>query len=129
MARDGRETSIVEFVIGGMESELHGVKGGDVGTAVGVGYEDKGDPIIATLTGHSHSVWCLSKLEWSGNLFHVSGSFDRSIKIWDLQKINVAAALMGHSDWVHCVVTYRSNGKPYLMSGSDDVTKLSKYGI
>jgi len=65
----------------------------------------------------------------NGNLFLLSGSYDKFIKIWDLQKMNEAAALMGHSDWVHCVVTYRSNDKPYLMSGSDDVTKLSRYGI
>ena len=38
--------------------------------------------------------------------------------------MNEAATLMGHSDSVHCVVTYRSNGKPYLVSGSRDNIKI-----
>jgi len=75
----------------------------------------------------------------------VSGSWDESIKIWDLQKvINIShfagqydwvdsvvtyytngplseeATLTGHSHGVECIVTYHNNSKPYLASGSPD---------
>jgi len=83
----------------------------------------------------------------NGNLFLLSGCYDDSIRIWDLQKViyishlagqydwvdsvvtyytngplSEEATLTGHSDDVECVVTYRSNGKPYLASGSLDRT-------
>jgi len=87
----------------------------------------------------------LSKYELNGNLFLVSGSWDESIKIWDIQKVIYILHFTAQYDWVDSVVTYFTNGplseeatrtpnsdgvecfvtycsniKPYIASGSHD---------
>jgi WD40 repeat protein len=50
----------------------------------------------------------------------VSGSCDRTVKVWDSQTGKEECTLTGHSDWVNSVA-YSPDGK-HIVSGSDDKT-------
>ena len=71
---------------------------------------------IATLRGHSMSVWRLQLLE-SGEL--VSCSTDESIKIWDLNRFTCICTLIGHIGPVRAI---KVGPNKMLISCSDDGT-------
>lgn len=73
------------------------------------------------LTGHEDSVYCLV---WVGNNRIVSGSRDRSIKLWDLQQQENACLLtkVAHEGSVLCLRVSADNS--FLVSGSSDTTCL-----
>ena len=52
---------------------------------------------IATLTGHTDQLWCLIELK-NGDL--VSGSSDKTIKIWNIERRACFQTLNGHTDTV-----------------------------
>ncbi len=67
-----------------------------------------------TLQGHQSSVSSVTFAQ--GKL--ISGSFDGTIKIWDLETGACTQTLQGHQSWVRCLAF--AQGK--LVSGSDDRT-------
>ena len=69
---------------------------------------------IATMKGHTHNVTCLTLHE--NKLY--SGSFDKTIRIWNTETLEEIATLRGHTDTVICL-TLRENK---LYSGSGDKT-------
>ena len=82
------------------------------------------DPIthklLFTLTGHKDGdyIWGLIELN-NGNL--VSGSGDKSIKIWDLENKSCVKTLIGHSGFIFSLLEH-SSGKLISGSGNDDLT-------
>lgn len=65
--------------------------------------------------GHGGPVWCCSFTE-DGKM--VSGSYDRTVKIWNVDNGKCEHTLRGHSEWVSCIDTQGS----MLYSGSWDST-------
>lgn len=81
----------------------------------------KGHVNTRYLTGHDDSVYCLV---WVGPNLIVSGSRDRSIKLWDLSKQKDALVLTKthHDGSVLCLRA--SNDMKWMVSGSSDSTCL-----
>ncbi|AKV67221.1 serine/threonine-protein kinase [Microcystis panniformis] len=71
-----------------------------------------------TLTGHSNVVWSVAYSP--DGRYLASGSWDKTIKIWEVATGKQLRTLTGHSDWVRSVV-YSPDGR-YLASGSWDKT-------
>src|SRR5690242_3914959 len=71
-----------------------------------------------TLKGHTNLVECLAYSPDGKTL--ASGSFDRTIKLWDVQTGKEKRTLTGHTYSVECVA-YSPDGKT-LASGSIDRT-------
>ncbi|MDB9450641.1 protein kinase domain-containing protein [Dolichospermum circinale] len=71
-----------------------------------------------TLTGHSSLVWSVAYSPDGQTL--ASGSFDKTIKLWNIKTGNLLQTLEGHSDSVDSVA-YSPNGQT-LASGSRDST-------
>jgi len=69
---------------------------------------------IKTLTGHTNYVYALTVLP-DGSL--VSGSEDKTIKIWDVKNGQTIKTLTGHTDYVRAL-TVLPDGS--LVSGSGD---------
>jgi len=74
--------------------------------------------LLRTLTGHSGGVWSVA-LSMDGRIV-VSGSRDKTIKIWDMLTGKELRTLTGHSDVVDSVAL--STDGQTLVSGSDDKT-------
>ena len=70
--------------------------------------------MIRTLNGHTYSV--LSVAFGQGNIL-ASGSYDRSIKIWNAENGQLIRTLNGHTDSVRSVAFGQGN---ILASGSVD---------
>jgi len=74
--------------------------------------------------GHGGPVWGLAVDEYRNRL--VSGSYDRTVKVWDLHNGSCLRTLRGHAGWVSCVGMVRGgyshgpNGA--IVSGSWDAT-------
>jgi WD40 repeat protein len=66
--------------------------------------------------GHKNSIYAITMLK---NNLLASGSFDKTIKIWDLYSLENIDTLYGHDDSIECLLTLR-NG--LLLSGSADGT-------
>ena len=75
-------------------------------------------PELATLTGHADTVWSVTMSPDGKTL--ISGSADKTIKLWDLATRRELATLTGHADPVWSV-TVSPDGKT-LASGSGDKT-------
>ena len=73
---------------------------------------------LRTLEDHSASVFsvCISK---NGSKI-ASGSWDKTIKIWDISSGKILKTLEGHSDNIYCVCF--SNDGTKIASGSSDKT-------
>ena len=55
----------------------------------------------AVLSGHTHGVDCVVFSSDGTSL--VSGSVDKTVKLWDIQTGGVAKTFFGHTSWVWCV--------------------------
>ena len=74
-----------------------------------------------TLTGHTHHVSCLaiSTLGW----LLYSGSWDATVRVWNLATQSCTHVLQGHADAVTCLKLYKdASEKSFLVSGSKDAT-------
>mmetsp|Transcript_31240 Transcript_31240/g.71915 ORF Transcript_31240/g.71915 Transcript_31240/m.71915 type:complete len:538 (+) Transcript_31240:34-1647(+) len=67
-----------------------------------------------TLTGHERIVTCLAAVKELGLLF--SGSWDTTVRVWDVQTVRCIAVLEGHEDSILCLAT----GGSRVYSGSAD---------
>jgi hypothetical protein len=75
---------------------------------------------VVTLKGHTGTVNCVS-FSPDGKML-VSGSKDKTIKLWDVATGKELATLKGHTSSVNCVV-FSPDGKT-VASGSDQTIKL-----
>ena len=69
---------------------------------------------IATLQGHT---WAVSCLIVHNNVLY-SGSWDRTIRAWNLDTNECITALQGHTSYVYCLIVHNN----ILYSGSNDTT-------
>ena len=70
------------------------------------------------LTGHNN--WITGCAVSPDNLSFVSSSFDKTLKIWDVQSGNELATLIGHTEPVNSC-TYSPCGN-YIISSGDDMS-------
>jgi len=69
---------------------------------------------LQSLNGHHGPIWGVSV---HGNLV-CSGSFDKTVKIWELSSGNCINTLRGHENWISCVSLFNE----VIISGSWDST-------
>lgn len=74
-----------------------------------------------TLTGHGDSVNALAVTPDSNRL--ISGSSDKTIKVWSLETAKELFTLIGHTDWVNDVAV-TPNGKCVISASSDHTLKV-----
>eukprot|EP00668_Euglena_longa_P013902 GGOE01017853.1.p1 GENE.GGOE01017853.1~~GGOE01017853.1.p1 ORF type:complete len:1536 (-),score=439.18 GGOE01017853.1:188-4795(-) len=75
--------------------------------------------LLAILEGHTAEVSCVA-VSCDGR-FVVSGSHDRTLRIWDAQKGQLAKTLHGHGGGVMCVTVW---GDTVVSGGRDNVVRL-----
>ena len=75
-----------------------------------------GGPLIRTFKGHS--AWVHSVALTSDGLFAVSGSWDCTLRVWDLQNGQSVRTLEGHKGWVNAV-TLTPDGSSAISAASD----------
>ncbi|MEM7579969.1 MAG: WD40 repeat domain-containing protein [Mastigocoleus sp.] len=84
----------------------------------GNGNKDFNIQLIHSFTAHSHVVRALAITE--DNKFFISGSRDKTIKIWDLSSGKLKHTLKGHTDGVYAIAL--SPDGQIIASGSADKT-------
>ncbi|MFG2548459.1 caspase family protein [Streptomyces sp. NPDC048581] len=73
--------------------------------------------------GHTGSVQAVDCTELDGRPVAVSGSWDRTVRIWDLTTGQpIGAPLIGHTHAVSSVVCTELDGRPVAITGSNDNT-------
>jgi WD40 repeat protein len=77
-----------------------------------------GGPLLRILEGHDGSVGAVALTP--GGRHVISGSTDRTLRVWDLQRGEVLRNLTGHSDNIYAVAV-TPDGR-YAVSGSKDQT-------
>ena len=70
------------------------------------------------IEGHTNRV--SSIVITSDNKYIISGSWDQTVRIWNLQDKSQEAVLRGHTGYVKSIVITRDN--KYIITGSDDRT-------
>jgi WD40 repeat protein len=80
--------------------------------------QNSGSSIVRSLVGHSGAVWTIA-MSPSEDLL-ASGSFDRTIKIWNPKTGTLLRTLSGHADAVRSIAISRDGS--LLASGSSDTT-------
>jgi WD40 repeat protein/serine/threonine protein kinase len=80
-----------------------------------------GDGAAALLEGHQQPVTAVA-MSADGH-WALSGSADKTLRLWDLETRQCAAVLEGHSDWIHCVAL-DSAGTIALSGGRDGALRL-----
>lgn len=77
---------------------------------------------IRTLTGHDHTI---SSVRFTPEGTHlISGSRDKTIRIWEVKTGYAIRTIIGHSEWVKCVVP--SFDSSYILSaGIDQSARIS----
>lgn len=95
-------------------------------TAVRTSLDPNSTAATQVFKGHTGPVTCAA-VQYSAayeGLHLFTGSWDKSIKKWDLRTGECVATLLGHGDFVKCVTIFRDT----LYSGSSDGT-LRKWNI
>ena len=87
-------------------------------------FDTKSRELLFTLPAlHKYSIWCLCNIniESKGKRDNVliTGSDDKTLKIWDLNRRTCKCTLTGHKNTVNCILAHSSG---YLLTGSDDYT-------
>ncbi len=67
-------------------------------------------------TGHQRSVYAIAAL--SSYVF--TGSYDKTIKVWDVDSYVCKQTLQGHSWGIFCLAIFVKNEHVFLFSGSGD---------
>lgn len=70
---------------------------------------------LASFYGHGGPVWCSAVID--SNHF-ATGSYDKTVKVWNLDTWRCEITLRGHSEWVSCLATSGAN----IVSGSWDAS-------
>lgn len=79
-------------------------------------------PIVRSQPGHSDSVFCMA-FNPANSQQLISGSVDKTIKIWDLTLQRVTHTLIGHEDIVFALAVH-SQGQTLMSGGKDETLKL-----
>ena len=74
------------------------------------------DPCVAVLEGHTSGVISVAKLN---ETTIISGSYDNTVRVWDLGSNSCVAVLEGHTSFVNSVATLNETT---IISGSLDYT-------
>ena len=81
--------------------------------------------IITTLIGHTDDIYAVKVFHKQRNTYLASGSFDKTIKIWNLTNHHLESTiLIGHELPICSLELIRTNNKLYLASGSRDTINL-----
>ncbi len=83
--------------------------------------ERPGGPLERILRGHSGSVSAVSVS--SDGLRAVSGDYDGTVRVWDLESGSECHVLEGHTDWVRGV-SVSSDGRVAVSGGSDGTVRV-----
>jgi guanine nucleotide-binding protein subunit beta-2-like 1 protein len=76
---------------------------------------------LKSLTGHNHFI---SDLAMSGdNLFALTSSWDKTLRLWDLRAGKTSRSFVGHSKEVHSV-TFSLDNRQIISAGADRTFKL-----
>jgi len=75
-----------------------------------------------TLEGHRKGVISLAIFRSRENNFIASGSYDKTIKLWNLTDYTLVSTLSGIDRGVCSLLIFQEteNSKPYLISGHED---------
>ncbi len=73
---------------------------------------------VLTLQGHTDCVDCCTV--FANDTRALSGSFDETLKVWDLSNGEELDTLQGHTDYVKCCTVFANDTR--ALSGSDDKT-------
>ncbi|MEM1292809.1 MAG: NB-ARC domain-containing protein [Cyanobacteria bacterium P01_H01_bin.162] len=73
---------------------------------------------VGLLAGHFANLWVASVAFAKSHPWLVSGSFDKTIRLWDLQSGECLKILEGHSHWIWAVAI--SPDDRFIASGGDD---------
>ncbi|MGD9525621.1 serine/threonine-protein kinase [Pseudonocardia sp.] len=84
---------------------------------------DSTSTVEHTLAGHSEPVNSVAVAQLDGRPVIVSGSVDRTVRVWDLATYApIGQPLTGHTDFVNSVAVAQLDGRPVIVSGSSDET-------
>jgi len=75
---------------------------------------------ILDFVSHTDQIWTVASL--CGGTRLISGSKDKTVKIWNVEDGSCIKTLEGHSDWVRCVCVVVGGEEDLIVSGSDDKT-------
>ena len=86
--------------------------------------------LIETLTGHTSHIFSLITWNTPGHDYLISGSSDKTIKIWKLSNLNnlqegtfeCIKTLIGHTNFISSLCIWSGPSQDYLISGSWDKT-------
>lgn len=79
---------------------------------------------ISSFTGHGGPVW---SLDFSGDTL-ISGSYDKTIRVWSIRRAALQTTLRGHSSWVSCVSLHGDRVVSGSWDGSIKVWRLPHLG-
>jgi|GEM_PF-678498 len=82
----------------------------------------KSAPVGGPLRGHRDELQSVAIAQVGGKPVIVSGSSDRTVRLWDLATRKPLATLTGHTKWVRSVAVTELNGRTIAVSGGDDGT-------
>ncbi|SCU78630.1 LADA_0A06590g1_1 [Lachancea dasiensis] len=91
-------------------------------------YDAKNEQFVTQLCGHDGGVWAL---KYAQHGIIVSGSTDRSVRIWNIHKGKCTHVFKGHTSTVRCLDIVTHQGEKFIITGSRDHTlhvwKLPNY--
>nr|ACM17529.1 protein kinase domain containing protein-2 [Oryza australiensis] len=73
-----------------------------------------------TLLGHGSAVSCFDYFTRGNQQYIITGSLDKTVRIWDCKSRSCVQILIGHMDCVTCVCSHPD--LPILLTGSNDET-------
>src|SRR5258705_10597396 len=103
-----------------LNSRLSQLYGSKIHSAIEIkeGQEQTWQPCVRVLEGYTSPYVCIAFSAYGEQL--VSGSYDQTVRLWNISTGALLQVMRGHSDWVQSVV-YSPDGR-YIASGSDDNT-------
>ena len=78
---------------------------------------------IHTIIEHENSVDSVAVNRGANNAQFATGSHDRTLKIWDSEKLNCVTTMKGHDGGVWCV-TYNPQGNLIATASPDSTGRL-----